>query len=109
MMIVMVRRIYWSNYDAGKCSDFSDGEIYFDIADDKTIGDSDYGDIPIYEITYPIAIGSAARKQFDEQNWTVDGNFWLAQEDVVPVSEDLEDKIRAIVALTGGIADADIL
>lgn len=108
-MIVMVRRIYWGSYGAG-CTDFADGEIYFDVEHGSEMdGGSEYGDVPIYESTYPIAIGSNARKQFDEQNWTVDGNFWLAREDTTLVPEDLEDKIRAIVALTGGVADADIL
>lgn len=105
--IILVKRIYFET-DGGDCHYFDPGEVYMATIYEPTI-DSEYSAEPIYPHCFVVALGGNAPEKFKDADWDSFGSFWIAVEDTEPVSEDIDAQIRAIVALTGKVADADLL
>jgi hypothetical protein len=97
--LAFVRRVYIARHD-GDCYDFGENQLVA-VLDAYSETGSDAADVPIWDDCQFVVIGADARDQFKDANWNPEaGSFWIAAEDVTTVPDDLDARIRAMVALT---------
>lgn len=100
--IVEVRRIYLHTYDDGDgdCHDFAPRTVFMRVGNYQEYGD--ISDVPFWEDCYMVAVSQdVLDSQWAQAGWVPEGNFWIAQEDMHPIDEETDARIRAVIALKG--------
>lgn len=99
--IVEVRRIYLETTD-GDCVDFAPRTCFFMLGTSDETG-CGYADGPIHLDCTHVLLTDDAKERSDHVGWstTSAANFWLADEDCIPVDDDTDVRIRAMSALLG--------
>lgn len=102
LQIMEVRRIYASHTEDDDYMDFDAGSLFMSV-DGKCPAD-DYGvgyEGNVFSSCDIVLRSESVLAKLEKMSWSDEGNYWVAEKDCYPLSDETDARIRAMIALNG--------